>query len=389
MKKAIAIALSLLYLGCGGGGGSSSDVSDSLKTASATYVDSPVSGVEYQCGSVSGITNDTGGFIYEVGKDCIFKVGGINFKTIKSYELEDGKVILENSSVIAAFLQTLDVDGDPSNGITITKEVRDKLKDVKITALSDDSIENIYNELKTLPTYSGKYYTKTEALLNLIQSQTNLIKSMISSKTLYNVSSDSNGVNINKVYINSEANAFSLETGESLGMNINGNLITFDNNITAMANIYKNKISLTYMLNTLPVFSEEMFFNESDAKTYANELKSGEYLKALIAGKVFYQVFQNSDGSLVLNKVTINNDASAGMFSAVDGSRFGGTFAIKISGNILNLHIDGVNIDYKATFLGKNDNMLILAPSKNEVNIASYMFFDESYARKVLDSLVN
>jgi hypothetical protein len=48
-----------------------------------------------------------------------------------------------------------------------------------------------------------------------------------------------------------------------------------------------------------------------------------------------------------------------------------------------------VDVDYSAVYLGKNDNMLILAPSKSEVNVASYMFFDESYAKNLLESLLN
>ncbi len=385
MKKTLTVLTAILFLGCGGGGGGGSE---ELKTASATYVDSPVSGVEYECGSVKGVTNEVGGFIYEVGKDCKFKVGDIAFKTIKSYELENGKIILENSSVVASLLQTLDIDGDPANGITITEEIREKLKGYKVTALDDETIQSVYEKVKDANGYDGKYFSKTEALMNLIASQTQLFKSLVASKTLYAVSSDEEGVEELKVEVDPEASSITYESGYSLGMNISGNLVTFENNSTALATLYKNRITLTYLVENMPVYSDEVFFSEADAKDYEKRLSNGEYLKSLIAGKVFYQLFM-SDGKLILNRVTINKDATAGMFSAVDGSKFGGTFSIKIDKNRLKLHIDGVDVDYSAVYLGKNDNMLILAPSKSEVNVASYMFFDESYAKNLLESLLN
>ncbi|WP_456488468.1 hypothetical protein [Caminibacter pacificus] len=385
MKKLLLSAAAVLFfIGCG----SSSGGGDELKTASATYVDAPVAGIEYQCGGVSGVTDNLGGFIYEEGKDCVFRVGGIAFKTIKSYELEEGKVIMENSSAIAALLQTLDIDGDPSNGITISAEENKLLANYSLSSIDDTAIENLYEKLKTLPTYKGKYYTKTEALLNLIHSQTQMVKDTLANKTLYYVKS-SDEVEEGYITINADANETNIDGVVNMGFSINGTVVNFEDNTTAVLNLYNDRVTLTYLYDNLPVKSLELFYSKTQADNFANELKSGEYLKKLIAGKVFYQVFQDSDGNLILNQVQINSDASAGLFHAVDGTKFGGTFSIKISGNKLYLHIDGVNIDYSVEYLGKSDEMLIFAPSEQNVNIASYMFFDENYAKNILALLQN
>jgi len=86
MKKfnliGLSIILSGLLISCGGGGSSSVSVlseneneslhiSPSITLLNGYYVDSAISGVSYICGSQSGITENDGKFIFELGKDCI------------------------------------------------------------------------------------------------------------------------------------------------------------------------------------------------------------------------------------------------------------------------------------------------------------------------------
>ena len=115
-----------------GGGNSSSD------TASKTgyFIDSAVQGLQYKSGSHSGVTDSNGAFQYEEGQPVTFSIGS----------LELGSVTVSNSrvfpvdlvagasdethpkvSLMAQVLQTLDSDGDASNGITITAATRQAL----------------------------------------------------------------------------------------------------------------------------------------------------------------------------------------------------------------------------------------------------------------------
>jgi len=95
-----------------------------LKTG--VLLDSLVGGIKYKTASQSGITNSNGEFSYLEGESVTFSVGDIDFPdAIAAPELTPldlaGSTDVKNSSVIniARLLQTLDTDGDLSNGITI------------------------------------------------------------------------------------------------------------------------------------------------------------------------------------------------------------------------------------------------------------------------------
>jgi len=126
MKKIKSLSLSLIATiaisGCGGGGSSNSGV--------AYYHDSAVEGVEYICGSKSGVTNKDGGFIYESGKNCQMKLANLTLRDIPPTQLSNEAIIIEDNPKVAAFLQSLDIDGDPDNGITINKEEVEALKSI-------------------------------------------------------------------------------------------------------------------------------------------------------------------------------------------------------------------------------------------------------------------
>ena len=97
-------------------------------------IDSAVSGVDYYINGVkAGITDTNGKFMYHTGDTISFKVGNVTIGDVKSTGINtDSKVLLQDlvgvartnltdSTVvkIAQFLQTLDGDGNASNGITV------------------------------------------------------------------------------------------------------------------------------------------------------------------------------------------------------------------------------------------------------------------------------
>ena len=162
MKKTMisvgAISTILMMTSCGGGGGGSdTPISDTTPTATTSYVgyliDSPVEGAGYNCGGKTGLTESDGKF------ECpslpvSFNIGGVKLGEVATLP-SDNKVFpqdivgvsrdsSEDDKVvnIAMILQSLDSDGDASNGITISKEQFDKLiESVDVQSLPSEDIK--------------------------------------------------------------------------------------------------------------------------------------------------------------------------------------------------------------------------------------------------------
>jgi len=147
VSLSLAIAVLFVFSGCGSGGGGSS---------TGHFIDSAVGGLEYTSDSTNGITGSDGSFNY-IGKESItFKVGGATIGTLIQVP-SDGKVLpqdvvgvsrnsLANLNVlnIARFLQTLDSDGDPTNGITITSATRSKVTStIDVSTASESTLSNV------------------------------------------------------------------------------------------------------------------------------------------------------------------------------------------------------------------------------------------------------
>ncbi len=143
--------LSLLVAGCfasfiacgdddpAGPGGSS--------TSTGVFRDSNVSGLGYASGELSGVTDASGTFSYE-GSSITFSVGGANLGTATPKSVVTPIDLVTNGSStntevlnIARFLQMLDLDGDPENGIVISSAVT--------AAASGWSVDFTTNDLPT------------------------------------------------------------------------------------------------------------------------------------------------------------------------------------------------------------------------------------------------
>jgi hypothetical protein len=139
--------------GCG-----SSDSSDTTttqptsQTLIGTFIDAPVAWVEYTTSSgITGITGTQGEFSYESGDSVTLSIGNLTLGV--SAPAEDGLVTPENLvdtqekvTLMLQTLQSLDSDGDPTNGITITAEDRAALKEIqeeKFANLNENDLMNI------------------------------------------------------------------------------------------------------------------------------------------------------------------------------------------------------------------------------------------------------
>ena len=91
------------------------------------FVDSPVSGLGYVTNTQSGTTSANGEFSYVTGENITFSIGRIQFPTIFANStltpLDVARTTdIDNQIVsnILVLLQSLDVDGNPDNGISIS-----------------------------------------------------------------------------------------------------------------------------------------------------------------------------------------------------------------------------------------------------------------------------
>ena len=146
-----SVLIATLLAGCNSSDSQPSNTSTTpvKKIGMGYYVDSAVSGITYTCGTEVGTTDDLGLFTFEEGEDCQFTIGDIVLREIKSSLLEDKITVLENNISVAQLLQTLDSDGDPSNGIDIDSEAVSRV--LKRTIFTP-FLPMKRNSLKSVPT---------------------------------------------------------------------------------------------------------------------------------------------------------------------------------------------------------------------------------------------
>jgi len=127
MKQIIlgSITLTTLLLsGCGGGSSNDGGVTTAPSTVTGTFIDSAVSGLSYNCSSgLSGITNSKGEFSCKNGDTVSFSINGFALGSATAGTTVTPKSLFPSDAAavtnIAQLLQTLDSDGDVSNGITL------------------------------------------------------------------------------------------------------------------------------------------------------------------------------------------------------------------------------------------------------------------------------
>ena len=159
-KIFIPLVVSMSISACGGGSGGGKEpvaVSPSV----GVFKDSIVGGVYYETPTRSGFTNAKGEFDYLPGETVTFKIGDIVLGSstcgdvLTPLSLVPGAVDANNPVVtnIVRLLLTLDADGDPSNGITVTPAASNAAvgKTVDFTVVDFDSDLDVLDLLNDLP----------------------------------------------------------------------------------------------------------------------------------------------------------------------------------------------------------------------------------------------
>jgi len=106
-------------------------------------------------------------FKFESGKECSFSINGHAFKTVAASKLKDQGTIQETDITVARFLQTLDNDGDPDNGIVITETVANAIAKVPSSVADFTTLDA---QLAMVDSYEGKSVSIQEAREHLDKS---------------------------------------------------------------------------------------------------------------------------------------------------------------------------------------------------------------------------
>ena len=180
------VVATLLLVGCGSNGSSSNTQasanggveSETPTIGKGYYVDSAVAGVDYQCGNEMGTTDENGTFTFESNSSCTFTLGGVQLREINASSLEDNVTVLETNETVAQLLQTLDSDGNASNGIQIPqgsgKVIRETLQ--SLDDLDQDTLEAVHDRLKAEHSneYNGRVVDRNQTMEHLNRTRAEL-----------------------------------------------------------------------------------------------------------------------------------------------------------------------------------------------------------------------
>jgi hypothetical protein len=143
------VAVVMMLSACGGG---STDDGGASVESQGVFLDAAVEGVRYETRTREGLTDADGMFRYVSGETVEFYIGDILLGSapgalvLTPIELSPGANAITDPRVtnLIRFLQTLDDDYDPSNGIRITEPVFEALLDKSLSF--DQTIQGFAND---------------------------------------------------------------------------------------------------------------------------------------------------------------------------------------------------------------------------------------------------
>lgn len=118
----ITAGLVIMLSACGGGGGGGTTTTT---PNTGVFLDSNVEGLDYSTDTLNGTTNANGEFEYNDGETITFSLYGQTLSVVSGYGVltpfdnPDDTIHEDYTINILRFLQTLDTDGTPTNGITL------------------------------------------------------------------------------------------------------------------------------------------------------------------------------------------------------------------------------------------------------------------------------
>ncbi|OQX28206.1 MAG: hypothetical protein BWK80_01315 [Desulfobacteraceae bacterium IS3] len=178
--------------------GCSGEHEDYVSEREGRFIDSAVQGLSYISGGLTGVTDADGTFFYEKGKNVTFKLGNIVLGSattvltlnVNKAELAPAVLTLTPRDLVAAaksdrdpqvtnilrFLQTLDDDANPDNGILLSESVREKAK--KYSTGVDFSLSASEFETKTEPVIAD-LLGKERDMVSAVRAQNHFIRTKL------------------------------------------------------------------------------------------------------------------------------------------------------------------------------------------------------------------
>ncbi len=149
---------------------------DTTTTETGILLDSPVSGVNYNTATQSGVTDAQGNYSYLPGETVTFSIGDIDFPPVIADSVVTpidmvGKTDLTDLSLIniLRLIQSLDVDGDPSNGIEISSDAHDAATGLTVDFQSPTFDTDVANLVANSGSITTTLIDQTTAINNFIE----------------------------------------------------------------------------------------------------------------------------------------------------------------------------------------------------------------------------
>lgn len=138
LQRCLVAVVSIMTAACDGGNGDGNvnggNGGASAQIRTGSFIDAPVRGLSYDTDSVSGITNANGDFRYEAGETIRLSFGGISLGQARGQSILTPLDLYpeqpDHQRALMSFLQSLDADSDLANGIDLTDQRADQLREI-------------------------------------------------------------------------------------------------------------------------------------------------------------------------------------------------------------------------------------------------------------------
>ncbi len=256
-------------VGCGGG-------SSDPKTATGYYKDSGVEGVQYECGNQNGKTGEEGIFTFEIGKSCTFSIAGITLRKAPEDQLENlhkagSVIVVEDDLRVARFLQSIDKNGDLSDGIQITENMIEILEDAldgkEEVPEGEDLNEAVESLENNLTDFYGQVRSDDDVKDHLAQTQAEALKELLKGKTFYAAEIGNKCDDVDEVVVNSEATELVVE-GETMPLSFQGNIVIME----VDGDEYNSTMEVEDKYIEFKEFNKRLYYNKADAEAYVKSL---------------------------------------------------------------------------------------------------------------------
>lgn len=177
-RKILAMIFASALTACGGDGDKRQENADRLEPTIYTgmFVDSAVQNLHYVTETQSGATNIDGEFSYQLNEQVTFSVGDIQFPAVAASALITPLTIFDTDDInqvavvnMLRLIQSLDADGDLSNGIEITDHIHQLAKGITVEFASEDFVRSIANLIQMSGTGAESLVDSIDAVAHFEQ----------------------------------------------------------------------------------------------------------------------------------------------------------------------------------------------------------------------------